>query len=747
MIAKDITTYSSEADIKKKKKLKLEEELSNLNSENTNDNTEVEKIKLDILNVDEKIKKTSADIFKINETLLDLSNKKTLMSERIKYDKTSEAVKNNVIKLKDREGELKNNISLVKVEIDNLNNDRTSLKDKLDSMTRDFNTMNTTREKNNFELNQRRRNLMDIRNKIDVLENNIASMNKIPYSVRSIIDNPTLRGIHNIIGNLVETKNEYVSMLEVALGASSNNIVVNDESCAKEAIEYLKSHNKGRATFFPLNVIKPKSVDPETLRTVQNIIGFVAIASDLVTYDSKYYNIVMNQLGNIIVASNITSAIQISKKINHRYRVISLDGELIHVGGIMTGGSLKTSNSFISDKYELEKLKLGMDNAISELKEYERKVVDAENELNIVKDNIYKYNIELVSNNEMINSKKSQLDNYENEYNMVLNELDNLSESNLDKELNKVIEDYYKHEEEKVILEKNLEVYNKEKLELNNTLNELESSIKKMNAEYNSLSNEINALEVEITKLDMSLDSLLTRLSEDYSLGYERASKEYVLEIDEDVARSKVSVLRRKIKSLGDVNLGSIEEYDRISTRVNFLNKQKEDLEKSENDLLAIINDMDDVMKDKFEESFNNINEEFGKVFKTLFKGGSAHLELTDPDNVLETGIDIIAIPPGKNQKPLSLLSGGERTMTAISLLFSIMNLEKVPFVILDEVESALDENNATVFGEYLHNYKNKTQLLVITHKKKTMEFLDRLYGVTMQESGVSKLVSVKLDD
>ena len=747
LIAKDITTYSSDSDIKKARKLKLEEELSKLNSENTNDNTEVEKIKLDVLNIDEKIKKTSADIFRINETLLDLSNKKTLMTERIKYDKTSEAVKNNVIKLKDREGELKNNISLVKVEIDNLNNDRTTLKDKLDSMTREFNTMNTTREKNNFELNQRRRNLMDIRNKIDVLENNIASMNKIPYSVRSIIDNPTLRGIHNIIGNLVETKNEYVSMLEVALGASSNNIVVNDEACAKEAIEYLKSHNKGRATFFPLNVIKPKSIDPETLRTVQNIIGFVGIASDLVTYDSKYYNIVMNQLGNIIVASNITSAIQISKKINHRYRVISLDGELIHVGGIMTGGSLKTNNSFISDKYELEKLKLSMDNAVSELKEYERKVVDAENELNLVKDNIYKYNIELVSNNEMINSKRSQLDNFESEYNMVLNELDNLSESNLDKELNKVIEDYYKHEEEKAILEKNLEVYNKEKLELNNTLNELESAIKKMNSEYNSLSNEINALEIEITKLDMTLDSLLTRLSEDYSLGYERASKEYVLEIDEDVARSKVSVLRRKIKSLGDVNLGSIEEYDRVITRVNFLNKQKEDLEKSENDLLAIINDMDDVMKDKFEESFNNINEEFGKVFKTLFKGGSAHLELTDPDNILETGIDIIAIPPGKNQKPLSLLSGGERTMTAISLLFSIMNLEKVPFVILDEVESALDEANATIFGEYLHNYKNKTQLLVITHKKKTMEFLDRLYGVTMQESGVSKLVSVKLDD
>ena len=728
LIAKDITTYSSEVEIKKNKKLKLEEELSKLNSNSTSDNTEVEKVKLDILNLDEKIKKTSSEIFKINETLLDLSNKKTLMTERNKYDKTSEAVKNNIIKLKDREGELKNNISVINVDIESLNNNKIIIKDKLDSLTKDYNTLNTTREKYNFELNQKRKNLMEVKNKIDVLENNIASMNKIPYSVRSIIDNPTLRGIHNILGNLIDTKDEYVSMLEVALGASSNNIVVNDDSCAKEAIEYLKSHNKGRATFFPLNVIKPKSVDPETLRVVENIIGFVGIASDLVTYDSKYYNIVMNQLGNIIVAGNITTAIQISKKINHRYRVISLDGELIHVGGIMTGGSLKTSNSFISDKYELEKLKLSTEALVNDIRENENKVLSYEDDLNIIKDNIYKLNIELVTNNETVNSKKIQLDNITNEYNMVLNEINNLSDNNLDKELNRVIEDYYNHEQEKTLLEKNLEIYNKERFDLNNTLNELEVAIKKMNSEYNNLSSEINSLELDITKLDMSLDSLLTRLSEDYSLGYERASKEYVLEIDEDVARSK-------------------EEYERISTRVNFLNKQKEDLEKSETDLLTIIDDMDDVMKDKFEESFNNINIEFGKVFKTLFKGGSAHLELTDPNNILETGIDIIAIPPGKNQKPLSLLSGGERTMTAISLLFSIMNLEKVPFVILDEVESALDENNATIFGEYLHNYKNRTQLLVITHKKKTMEFLDRLYGVTMQESGVSKLVSVKLDN
>ena len=212
----------------------------------------------------------------------------------------------------------------------------------------------------------------------------------------------------------------------------------------------------------------------------------------------------------------------------------------------------------------------------------------------------------------------------------------------------------------------------------------------------------------------------------------------------------KVLILQKyqfQKQSLGEVNLGSIEEYERLSTRVNFLNKQKEDLEKSEKDILLIINDLDNIMKEKFTETFNNINVEFNKVFKSLFHGGEAHLKLTNPDDMLNTGVDIIAVPSGKSLKPLSLLSGGERTLTAISLLFAIMNLKNVPFVILDEVESDLDDNNVSVFCEYLKNYRNKTQLLIITHKKKTMEYLDTLYGVTMQESGVSKLVSVKLED
>ena len=747
LIANDITVLSTKVENDSNAKLKLEEKLSKLQTSSTNEETEAEKIKVRLLNIDENIKSTSASIFKINESLIALSNKKTLITERNKYDKESETVKNNLIALKDREGSLRNNISSSNLDIKYLNDEINNLNEKLSSLNNEYNSVNREKERATFELNSKRKDLLDRNNKIDILENNISNMNKIPYSVRSVIDNPTLRGIHDILGNLVNTKSEYVTMLDVALGASSNNIVVNDEACAKEAIDYLKRQNKGRATFFPLNVIKPKSIEPEILRNISNIIGFIGIASDLVTYDNKYYNIVMNQLGNIIVTDNITSAIAISKKINHRYRVISLDGELIHVGGVMTGGSIKTNSSYISDKYELEKLKNSLNVINNDIVETEKKVNELDSDLNIIKDNIYNLNIEIIRNKESLNNKNSILETLNSELESVVNEIDNLSDNNLSKELDNVIKEYYNHEEKKNELEKTLNALNNEKIDLNNTLTTLETAIKKQNSEYNNLANEINNLELEITKININLDGLLNRLSEEYSLGYERARKEYVLEIDTEVARERVNMLRRKVKSLGDVNLGSIDEYDRISKRVNFLTKQKEDLENSKNDLLSIIDDMDEVMKEKFVQSFNDINVEFEKVFKTLFKGGNAHLELTDPDNILETGIDIIAVPPGKNQKPLSLLSGGERTMTAISLLFSIMNLEHVPFVILDEVESALDENNATVFGEYLANYKNKTQLLVITHKKKTMEFLDKLYGITMQESGVSKIVSVKLED
>ena len=250
-----------------------------------------------------------------------------------------------------------------------------------------------------------------------------------------------------------------------------------------------------------------------------------------------------------------------------------------------------------------------------------------------------------------------------------------------------------------------------------------------------------------ISSIKNKIDNLLNILTNDYSISYEKAKEKYILEIDSDEARSIVSTLKREIKSLGDVNVGAIEEYDRVKERYEFLNKQKEDLTNAENVLLEIITEMDDIMKDKFSSTFNKIKEAFNETFRKLFNGGKAELKLTDPSNILETGIDIIALPPGKKLQHISLLSGGEKTLTAIALLFSILKVRPVPFCILDEVEAALDEVNVDNFGKYLKEFKGDTQFIIITHKKKTMEYADVLYGITMQESGVSKLVSVKLEE
>ena len=228
---------------------------------------------------------------------------------------------------------------------------------------------------------------------------------------------------------------------------------------------------------------------------------------------------------------------------------------------------------------------------------------------------------------------------------------------------------------------------------------------------------------------------------------FEKAKANYFLEMDEKEARDIVDKCKLEIRKLGDVNVGAIEEYDRVLERYQFLTSQKEDLTKAEDTILGIIKELDEIMKEKFMETFNVVKEKFKDVFKKLFGGGNAELKLTNPDDILTTGIDIKALPPGKTLQHISLLSGGEKTLTAISLLFAILETRPVPFCILDEVEAALDEVNVDNFGKFLNEFKNKTQFIVITHKKKTMEYADVLYGVTMQESGVSKLVSVKLED
>ena len=276
---------------------------------------------------------------------------------------------------------------------------------------------------------------------------------------------------------------------------------------------------------------------------------------------------------------------------------------------------------------------------------------------------------------------------------------------------------------------------------LTREISDLKTSIEEFNATYKlktanirTLEKEQNDLKIRINRLDLRLDNMLNTLNEEYSLTLE-------------AARAKYTLYKGNIRKLGMVNLASIEEFERVNTRYEFLSKQKDDLLNAQENLLDIMREMDGVIEEEFSNTYKKVNSEFTKVFKELFSGGNAYLKLTNEDDMLTTGIDIVASPPGKKLSSITLLSGGEKTLTAISLLFAILNVREVPFCLFDEVEAALDEANVDQFGKYLDNYKNKTQFLIITHKKKTMEYADTLYGITMQESGVSKLVSVKLNE
>ena len=534
------------------------------------------------------------------------------------------------------------------------------------------------------------------------------------------------------------------------MGGASNYLVVNTKETASKLVEYLKENKLGRATFFPMDVIKPRFIDDDAIIKLRSTVGFIDTMDKLVSYDNRYINIIMNQLGNVIVADNIENANKISGIVNNRYKIVTLDGQVVNVGGSITGGDKVKSNDLIRQKYELDeyknkvnKLNVSNNDSVSLMNGYNK-------ELNEYESKIYKKNVDKNSMLELVKSKRIASNNLNSEINMLDNELrdiDAISDNSSDNEELILVDSYYKLQEEIANMNRDIDILKLERDKVSHDIVELEGISKNDNMHISKLERELKDSEIRSSKLEVRIDNILNSLNEDYSMTYGEAHDKYKLEGNPDDVRREVANLKNVIRDIGVVNLGAIEEYERVRTRYDFLMNQREDLNKAEDTLIEIINDMDSIMKDKFVSTFEEIRAEFKKVFRELFKGGNADIFMTDPDNVLETGIELEATPPGKNLRHIQSLSGGERTFTAISLLFAILNVRPVPFCLFDEVEAALDDANVESFGNYLYKYKNKTQFILITHKKKTMEFADILYGITMQESGVSKLVSVKLEN
>ena len=750
LLATQITLINSEY---QKNKEKIEE----FNSQIMNLNVKTNKVDSELLEYKSNVSKIEFEIKTLNDELLSLTKEeerirgeKSILKERSKYDASDSKIYENISNLTEQKKELENDIYGVNKDIDNLTSDCNLLKEELNKNILSLENSRGENIKLYNELSNKKIELSDVTHRISITEDYINSGGTSNNSIKSILNNPRLSGIHKTLGNLINADEKYLKALDIALGASKQFIVVDTTDNAKNAINYLKDNRLGRATFFPMDVIKPRGIDLDTMDIVKSCDGFIAVLSDVLTYDKIYHNVVTNQLGNVILTDNIDSATKISKKIYQKYKVVSLDGDVVHVGGTMSGGSSISTKSIFTEKQELSRLKTRKDELDELINSLQQNIKDNSLKIEKIEEIRNKKQVELLSIEGTINSKKNSLASFESKLNDVNNELSNLNSvtnSSISKEEERLTNEFYSISRQREDKEHDIKQKEKEKDKLNSLILESDASNKLNNSTLYSYEKELKKLEIANSKMDIELDNKLNILSEDYELTYERARDNYVLDEEIDIAVKKVDELKTELKKIGMVNIDSIADYKRVSERYEFLTSQKKDLENAKDTLLEIIEEMDTVMKEEFLSAFNKIKVEFEKVFKELFKGGHATLELTDPKNILETGVDIIASPPGKKLTSISLLSGGEKTLTAICLIFAILNVKTVPFCLFDEVEAALDEANVDNFGKYLNNYRDKTQFLIITHKKKTMEYANTLYGITMQESGVSKLVSVKLEN
>ena len=663
-----------------------------------------------------------------------------------------------------------------------------------------------------------------------------------------------LNKIHGAVVELLDIPERYAVALETALAAQAQHVVVDDEQAGRDAITYLKQKNNGRATFLPLNVIKAKKISAHYLTKVTTHPGFVAVASDAPKTDSIYQVIVDYLLGHTIIAETLKDANEIARLVDRRFRIVTLDGDIVNPGGSMTGGARKSANqNFFTRDKELEKLTkkiteftdrantfeqeieqqsdrvLQLNQKLTELNE-EREVVQQDLHVNIGEQQTNQIRLshiekqlkmaeqdqaqrsseynrlerEKQTNEEQLNKLQAQIEAIQTEVAELtqeqadfetnkaalqaelqslrvksaeenkellyqtekveqqqarLNELNkSLAELNQElidikkaeasvefiAELDQKIQ-FNQKEKDQVTLE--IQSRRQERLNLMQQLSEREAKYRTLQTKKQALTDQRQQLEVKANRLDVDLENRLVQLQEDYQMSFEKAKQDYQKSDDLKSLRRKVKLIKRTIEELGTVNLGAIDEYDRISERYQFLTTQKADLEDAKETLYAVIHEMDQEMEERFEASFSKIKAEFTDVFSQLFGGGHAELTLTNPDQLLTTGVEIKAQPPGKKAQQLALLSGGERALTAIALLFAILRVRPVPFCVLDEVEAALDEANVERFSRYLKAFSKETQFIVITHRKGTMEGADVLYGVTMQESGVSRFVSVKLEE
>ena len=741
-----------------------------------------------------------------------------------------------------------------------------ALKKELDAISNDKNNFENTiktltEQKNNtfLEISQRKHKIQNLVRMEEFLEGYSGAVRFIVSEHKNekirLADGSPAR-IHGPVSRLISVPDQYSAALEIAFGQSLQNIVVEDEESAKAAIAYLKKKNAGRATFYPISTMRGNEISENEIPAAHRA-GFISVASALVECDEQYKGIVKNLLGRILIAKDIDSANKIARVMNFRYRIVTLDGQVINAGGSFTGGSFSSDGRILSRRVQidklteevktledsLERLKSDIDkqnHALADAKRRENTVLSSASGLKTLTDAENMQLTVLTSNRDaqqqtldglraeydrltdeirLVRSQETELESKKLAYAEQIREAENKTallaqqKDQLALALRKAQATYTEATLEKTKAQANLDMLEqmtqnakRHTAEIENTLEALRATVRDAkerirlgNEEIVSTKAQISALNAELArteqrKADNALksleiekkltefrfktrelgdkrdllyrtytkieaeyqsvrdrrDKLIAFLWDEYELTYTEAVKRAVMKVTAENRTEAVSAqnkYKNQLRALGSVNVNAIEEYKEVKKQFDDLTAQIEDLKKSKESLLSIIAELELTMQRDFMTTVEAINVNFGRVFSELFGGGRAEIKLSDPSNILESGIDINVAPPGKVIKNMSLLSGGEQAFVAIALYFAIMNVNPSPFCILDEIEAALDEVNVDKFAEYVKKYSDKTQFVIITHRRGTMEAAERLYGVTMHEKGISDVVSIDVSE
>lgn len=664
-----------------------------------------------------------------------------------------------------------------------------------------------------------------------------------------------MEGIHGSLAGLITVDQHYELAIETALGAASQNIVVATEAAARAAIAMLKARQSGRATFMPLDVLRSRQIGDQEHRQAASVDGFVGMGSELVKTESAYQTAVEHLLGNVLIAQTLPAANDIARRLGYRVRVVTVEGDVVSPGGIMSGGgharkgpgllgrareqqdvaarladaaqqleqlrvrqqglrkaavrlqqeqdaigAKLRENRRVSDeaesalrelrskeqsanerlqslRWEQEQLESGRSNwqtrraqAALSLQETQAALADLEAQLRTLRSSLESWDASVLRAQESMTTLKVEVATLSQERAGIverITEVDLRMErladrtqqltaelaagARLSESTQRGIETGQEASgqlvERVAALEAELTQWKQARVTAEAEVSQGEQQVNREQSQLTSAEEQAHRAFAASERADIELNHLLERLGEQYQMTYEWAIAHHEPAADVEGTRRATEDLRLQMRALGNVRLGAIEEWERVSERMAFLSRERDDLESARDQLAGVIGEIDEEMSRRFAETFEQIRSEFQVMFKLLFNGGRADLTLTDPDDLLSAGIDVLAQPPGKRLQNLNLLSGGERALTAMALLFAILRVRPVPFCVLDEVEAALDEANVVRFAQQLRRFSDETQFIVITHRRGTMEEADALYGVTMQESGISKMISVRLDD